>query len=80
MNKRIDVIRAWKDEDYYLSLSEGERAELPANPAGVIELSAHDLRNIAGGSDSTVEACSIPRTACVSNNFCSDPCGTSINC
>ena len=34
----LDIIRAWKDEEYRLSLSEAERALLPANPAGLIEL------------------------------------------
>lgn len=30
-----DVIRAWKDDAYRMSLSPEERAALPANPAGV---------------------------------------------
>jgi mersacidin/lichenicidin family type 2 lantibiotic len=33
-----NIIRAWKDESYRASLSEAERAALPANPAGVIAL------------------------------------------
>ena len=32
------IIRAWKDEDYRLSLSEAERAVLPGHPAGLVEL------------------------------------------
>ena len=32
------IIRAWKDEGYRNSLSEADRAALPANPAGRIEL------------------------------------------
>jgi mersacidin/lichenicidin family type 2 lantibiotic len=43
------IIRAWKDPAYRNSLSEAERAALPANPAGSIELSDADLGNIAGG-------------------------------
>ena len=35
---KVDVIRAWKDEEYRLSLTEQERAQLPAHPAGLIEL------------------------------------------
>jgi mersacidin/lichenicidin family type 2 lantibiotic len=50
MSKTVDVIRAWKDEDYRSSLSDAQRAELPDNPAGLIELSETDLRNAAGGS------------------------------
>jgi mersacidin/lichenicidin family type 2 lantibiotic len=34
MKKNIDVARAWRDEDYYLSLTEEERASLGAHPAG----------------------------------------------
>ena len=33
-----DIIRAWKDAEFRSSLSEAERAMLPANPAGAIEL------------------------------------------
>jgi mersacidin/lichenicidin family type 2 lantibiotic len=45
----VDVIRAWKDEEYRLSLSDAERAALPANPAGLIELAETDLEGVAGG-------------------------------
>ena len=37
-----DVIRAWKDEEYRLGLSEAERALLPAHPAGAVEISDAD--------------------------------------
>ena len=46
---KIDVIRAWKDEAYRLSLSEAESAALPANPAGIVELNDAALEGIAGG-------------------------------
>jgi mersacidin/lichenicidin family type 2 lantibiotic len=46
---RIDVVRAWRDEEYRLSLSEAERAELPEHPAGLIELQDADLEGAAGG-------------------------------
>jgi mersacidin/lichenicidin family type 2 lantibiotic len=42
------IIRAWKDPGYRNSLSEGERAALPAHPAGLIELADADL-DAAGG-------------------------------
>jgi mersacidin/lichenicidin family type 2 lantibiotic len=45
----IDVIRAWKDEEYLNSLSETERGLLPRNPAGIVELSDDDLVTAAGG-------------------------------
>lgn len=54
---RIDVIRAWKDEAYRQSLSEAERAALPANPAGAVELTEAEAAavegKLAGGCCST---------------------------
>lgn len=47
---KIDIVRAWKDEEYRSTLSESQRAELPDNPAGLIELSESDLREVAGGT------------------------------
>ena len=44
-----EIIRAWKDEDYRMSLSEAERKSVPANPAGLIEISDRDLGAVAGG-------------------------------
>ncbi|MCC5661573.1 mersacidin/lichenicidin family type 2 lantibiotic [Nostoc sp. XA010] len=45
----IDIVRAWKDEEYRNSLSEEQRAQLPENPAGTGELSDTDMENVAGG-------------------------------
>ena len=33
----VNIIRAWKDEEYRNSLTDEQRAALPANPAGAIE-------------------------------------------
>ena len=44
----MDTIRAWKDEEYRLSLSEEQQALLPENPAGLMELSDADLESIVG--------------------------------
>ena len=44
-----DIIRAWKDEDYRLSLSEAERARLPEHPAGLIEPSGAEIDDVGGG-------------------------------
>ena len=43
------TIRAWKDEDFRLSLSEAELAQLPGNPAGPAELTDEQLGVVAGG-------------------------------
>ncbi|GHO92773.1 hypothetical protein KSF_028210 [Reticulibacter mediterranei] len=45
---KIDIIRAWKDEEYRNSLSSEELAMLPANPAGALELSDADLESVHG--------------------------------
>lgn len=47
----FDIIRAWKDDDYSSSLSEAQRSQLPANPAGMVELSDEDMENFAGGAN-----------------------------
>ena len=46
---RDRIIRAWKDPDYRMSLSEEERAEVPENPAGAIELTDDELDLATGG-------------------------------
>ena len=46
---KFDVVRAWKDEDYRMSLSDAERRMLPTNPAGLIEISDSELGAVAGG-------------------------------
>ena len=52
--KKIDLARAFRDEDYFRSLSEAERASLPLHPAAVMEVSEDELRAVAGA---TAEAC-----------------------
>jgi mersacidin/lichenicidin family type 2 lantibiotic len=48
--KAKQVVRAWKDEEYRLSLSDAERSRLPENPAGTIELTDADLAGATGGN------------------------------
>ena len=43
---QFDIVRAWKDEAYYQSLSAEQLDTLPANPAG--ELADADLATISG--------------------------------
>ena len=44
-----DIIRAWKDAEYRESLSDAQRAALPENPVGLIEIPTAALAGIAGG-------------------------------
>ena len=45
----LDIVRAWKDEEYRNSLTEAQRSQLPENPAGAIELSNLEAETVAGG-------------------------------
>ena len=45
----IDIIRAWKDEEYRDSLSESQLSQLPENPAGLVELPDEVTQTLAGG-------------------------------
>jgi len=66
----LDVIRAWKDEAYRLSLSEVERARLPENPTGTIELDEADLSQVAGGTVVTLDTICISLRACTFGGDC----------
>lgn len=44
-----DVVRFWKDAEFRSTLTAGERAAFPANPAGPLELSEGDLEGVRGG-------------------------------
>jgi mersacidin/lichenicidin family type 2 lantibiotic len=46
-----DIIRAWNDEEYRSKLSDQEKAKLPPNPAGEVELTDEELSQIQGGMD-----------------------------
>lgn len=48
MNMNLDLIRAWKDEDYRESLSAEQLALLNENPAGLIELTDEELGEVEG--------------------------------
>ncbi|HVF56051.1 MAG TPA: mersacidin/lichenicidin family type 2 lantibiotic [Pyrinomonadaceae bacterium] len=50
--KKVDIIRAWKDEEYRASLTDDERASLPEHPSGAIELYDAELGEVAGAMDS----------------------------
>ena len=63
--KKSDVIRAWRDGEFYASLSSADRASMPESPASVIELNDEVLANVTGG-------CSVG-TYCPTSAYCS-PC------
>jgi mersacidin/lichenicidin family type 2 lantibiotic len=54
----FDVVRAWKDEEYRLSLSEEELRHLPSSPVGELELTDADLEAVYGGRGGISANCS----------------------
>ncbi len=52
--KKIDLARAMRDEDYYLSLSDAERASLPAHPAAPLTVSVSDLKSVTGAATTNI--------------------------
>ena len=64
MKKRIDVSRAWKDRDYFDSLSPEEQAEIPANPAGLVDLAPEELAAIVGGITIGEGTCGLGSLGC----------------
>lgn len=47
--KKKQILEAWRDEEYYLSLSEEERARVPEHPSGILDVEDDILGTITGG-------------------------------
>jgi len=60
----IDVIKAWKSERYRMSLSDAERARVPAHPAGLVDLTDEDLGEVGGGTSDFTFTCT-SGTVCI---------------
>jgi len=73
---RNEIIRAWKDPEYRSRLSQAEREQLPAHPAGLIELSDDDLLAVTGGKPIPIPpnthawTCTHPCTVMFCSSFC----------
>jgi mersacidin/lichenicidin family type 2 lantibiotic len=68
-----DAVRAWKDRKYRLSLTEAERMQLPAHPAGAVELTNADLGVVSGSA-------TIPLSQFCTLEFCTIYCPTALGC
>ena len=53
---KLEIIRAWKDEEYVGRLTPAEQGLLPQNPAGLIELPDDELR-VAVGAKGFIGSC-----------------------
>lgn len=67
--KKNQILTAWRDEEYFLSLSDEERARIPEHPAGALEVEDDILRSITGGCAPTATAGS----CCPTSGYCT-PC------
>lgn len=47
----LDLIRAWKDEDFREGLNLEQQAQLLENPAGMVELTDEELGSADGGTN-----------------------------
>ena len=54
---KLDVVRAWKDPAYRATLSPEQLARVPANPAGMIEVTDERLTAASGGVLTTAMTC-----------------------
>jgi mersacidin/lichenicidin family type 2 lantibiotic len=52
--QRVDVVRAWNDPLYRATLSPEELALIPANPAGLVDLSDDELKAASGMSSAVL--------------------------
>lgn len=59
---QADIIRAWKDEEFFLSLSEAERRLVPRHPAG--DLDAASLNEESFTELYTVQWWCTPKDLC----------------
>ena len=60
----VDIVRAWKDEAYRDSLPEEVRAQLPQNPAGIIDLGDDALALVTGGLEAPPQTGTNADAAC----------------
>lgn len=76
--KKSMIIKVWKSELFREGLSGDQLAMVPANPAGIIELSAEELELVAGGlvatTGSSPSVCSCYVTSTGTGPGCSCTC------
>lgn len=63
--KKNQILAAWRDEEYFLSLTDEERAQIPEHPAGALAVEDDVLRTITGGCGPTggTAGCGCPTSA-----------------
>ncbi len=51
------IVQAWKNEEYRMAMTAEERASLPENPAGIVELTDEALDDLIAGSEDSDSCC-----------------------
>ncbi len=67
-----NIVRAWKNEEYRLGLSEAKRHQMPENPAGGVAVSDADLAVVTGGGAKIIVPIISHAGHCTSSRF--SPC------
>jgi mersacidin/lichenicidin family type 2 lantibiotic len=70
------IIRAWEDPEYRKSLSDAERAALPENPVGQIELTEDELTEVMGAAQSGASVGCNTKTCVSTRGNSVNPCQT----
>ena len=82
MSQKDHIINAWKSERYRSSLTDAERNELPAHPAGIVDLTEEELGEVAGGTDTVTctlgSICMSVIVSCIFTCGCTSGCNTPI--
>ena len=77
--KNTNIVRSWKDPLYRSTLKAKELAELPTNPAGLMEIADANLLTVNGGMlIPTIGGCTVTLVLCVPYSLLSI-CPTTIN-
>ena len=72
---REQIIRAWKDEEYRNSLSPAQRARIPANPAGFVDLADEEMQAAVGGATGIFHCVIAPQTSLTAGCFPNEDAG-----
>jgi mersacidin/lichenicidin family type 2 lantibiotic len=70
------IVRAWEDPEYRHSLSAAERAGVPENPAGGIELTDAELGQVLGGAQSGASVGCNTKTCVTTRGNSNQPCAS----
>jgi mersacidin/lichenicidin family type 2 lantibiotic len=74
VREKVNINRALRDREYFLSLTDEERAQVPPSPAGDVELQDNDLSVVSGGSEAIVGTGDCSQNTSCSTKYTSNYC------